>query len=86
MNEMLMLESLFPGGNLEGGIQLANRLDWGLSVQKAADHWVILGGDQVLLRTETREALEAFVYGMGLAYAVIPENIFCKLEAALDNV
>jgi hypothetical protein len=86
MNELLMLESLFPGGNLEGGIQLANRLDWGLSVQKAADHWVVLSGDQVLLRTETREALEAFVYGMGLAYAVIPENIFSELEASLKNV
>lgn len=86
MNEMLMLESLFPGGSLEGGIQLANRLDWGLSVQKAADHWVISSGDQVLLRTETREALEAFVYGMGLAYAVIPESIFSKLEAALEEV
>lgn len=86
MNEMLMLESLFPGGSLKGGIQLANRLDWGLSIQNTADHWVISSGDQVLLRTESREALEAFVYGLGLAYAVLPENIFSELETALNDV
>jgi hypothetical protein len=86
MSEKLMLESLFPGGSLKGGIQFANRLDWGLTVQNAADYWVISSGDQVLLRTESRKALEPFVYGMGLAYAVIPEKIFSELEAALDDV
>jgi len=33
----------------------------------------------LLLRTDTREALEAFLYGLVLAYAVLPEDTFAHL-------
>ncbi len=86
MNDLLMLDRYFPGGKLEGGIALANRLDWGLSVQMAGDSYVVSSGDEPILRTENKDALQAFIYGMGLAYAVLPQELFDSLEAALEEL
>lgn len=86
MNDLLMLEKYFPGGRLEGGIELANRLDWGLTVQMAGEEWVVSSGDQPILRTESKDALQTFIYGLGLAYAVLPEELFISLETALEEL
>jgi hypothetical protein len=86
MNDLLMLEKYFPGEKLEGGIELVNRLDWGLSVQMAGESYVVSSGDEPILRTDTKDALQAFIYGLGLAYAVLPEELFNNLEAALHNL
>jgi hypothetical protein len=86
MNDLLMLERYFPEGKLEGGIELANRLDWGLSVQMAADGYVVSSGDEPILRTESKDALQCFIYGIGLAYAILPEVLFDTLEAALREI
>jgi len=86
MNDLLMLEKYFPGGSLEGGIELANRLDWGLSVLMAGEEYVVSSGDQPILRTESKDALQTFIYGLGLAYAVLPEELFISLEAALEQL
>jgi len=86
MNDLLMLEKYFPGGSLEGGIELANRLDWGLTVQMAGLDYVVSSGDDPILRTENKDALQTFLYGLGLAYAVLPENLFLGLEAALEEL
>ncbi len=49
MNDLLMLEKYFPGGSLDGGIELANRLDWGLTVQMAGLEYVVSSGDDPIL-------------------------------------
>ena len=86
MNELLMLERYFPGGNLEGGIELANRLDWGLSVQMSGVEYVVCSGNEPILRTESKDALQSFIYGLGLAYAILPERLFEALEKALREL
>ena len=86
MNDLLMLERYFPGGKLEGGIELANRLDWGLSVQMSGDDFVVSSGNEPILRTESKDALQSFIYGMGLAYAILPEELFKVLEKALREL
>ena len=86
MNDLLMLERYFPGGNLEGGIELANRLEWGLSVQMAGDDFVVCSGNEPILRTESKDALQTFIYGMGLAYAILPDGVFNSLERAIKEL
>jgi hypothetical protein len=86
MNELLMLERYFPGGNLEGGIELANRLDWGLSVQMSGDDYVVSSGNEPILRTESKDALQTFIYGLGLAYAILPDTVFNALESTLSEL
>ena len=86
MNDLLMLEKYFPGGSLEGGIELANRLDWGLSVQMAGDEFVVSSGSEPIIRTSSKDALQSFIYGLGLAYAVLPDELFSSLEEALEEL
>ena len=86
MNDLLMLERYFPEGNLEGGIELANRLDWGISVKMAGDGYVVSSGDEPILRTEHKDALQSFIYGLGLAYAILPEEVFISLEKTLKEL
>ena len=86
MNDLLMLEKYFPGGSLEGGIELANRLDWGLSVQMSGEGYVVSSGKEPILRTESKDALQSFIYGLGRAYAILPEGLFKSLEKALNEL
>lgn len=86
MNDLLLLDKYFPGGTLEGGIELANRLDWGLAVQMAGLEYVVSSGDQPILRTESKDVLQAFIYGLGLAYAILPEELFLNIESALEEL
>lgn len=48
--------------------------------------YVISSGDEPILRTESKDALQTFIYGLGLAYAVLPEDLFIGLEAALEKL
>lgn len=86
MNDLLMLERYFPEGNLESGIELANRLEWGISVQMAGDRYVISSGDEPILRADSKDALQSFLYGLGLAYAILPEKVFIALEKAIKDL
>jgi len=86
MNDLLMLDKNFPEGNLEGGIQLANRLDWGITVKMAGDGFVVSSGDKPILRVDHKDALQSFIYGLGLAYAILPEEVFISLEKALKKL
>lgn len=86
MNDLLMLERYFPGGTLEGGIELANRLGWGLSAKMSGDGYVVTSGEEVILRVEDKDALQTFYYGLGLAYAILPGNVFETLEKTLKEI
>lgn len=87
MQEMLWLdEHHIPGGTLDGSIDLANQLYWNLTVVEHDQHWFVLGGEKVILKTSSREALEAFLYGLGLAYGVLPDHIFHLLRDALKHI
>ncbi len=82
LQEMPWLDQYhLPGGTLEGGIELANRLEWNMAWGEGNDGWwYVWGGEKTVLKTNSREAAEAFLYGIGLAYGVLPEGIFDRLE------
>lgn len=86
MNDLVMLERYFPGGTLDGGIELANRLGWGLSVRMSGNAYVITSGDEVILRADDKDALQTFYYGLGLAYAILPVEVFKTLEKKLKDI
>lgn len=80
MIDMPWLDRL-PGETPEGALVLANRLYWALEVAEGHGRWVIYAGEDVLLRTDSRESAEAFLYGFGLAYGAIPTEAFLRLES-----
>ncbi len=84
MQELRWLDHL-PGETLEGGIERANELLWNLSVDRHEGRWWVGAGDQTVLVTDARETVDAFLYGLGLAYGVLPDHIFQPLKQAVKD-
>jgi hypothetical protein len=72
MPELTWLDSQV--GSLEQGIELINRFYWNIEIQELDQEWVVKGGELVLLRAENKDSVDAFLYGMALAYSVFPEE------------
>jgi len=60
--------------SVEAAIAATDRLLWNITFVEDKGRQIVFAGDQALLVTDNREVAEAFVYGMGLAYSVIPEH------------
>ena len=82
MHEFRWLNSLHmpPNGTLDDGIALANRLEWHIEWTGNDTVWYVYGGEALLLKTDSEEVAEAFLYGLGLAYSVLPDAVFTSLE------
>ncbi len=64
-----------PSQDFEGALRSLNELGWNLKVEERKEHWLLFAGDSVVFKSTTREVLEAFVYGLALAYAVMPKGL-----------
>lgn len=87
MQELSWLESHF-GGNLKNGIDRINDLKWNLSITKeeGENSWCIFAGESLLYKSVSQESIDVFLYGMGLAYIVLPDDIFTDLKDAVENL
>ena len=75
-----------PDSSIEGGVALANLLYWNITTDHGKGGWIVRGGEKILLWSESRETVDAFLYGLGLAYAALPEEIFERLRENLKRV
>jgi hypothetical protein len=87
MQELCWLERSI--GSIEKAMDLANSLYWNLTVRNyttddGEPRWTVPGGEAVIFRTDSRQAVDAFLYGLGLAYAVLPESIIQHIREELD--
>ena len=83
MRELRWLETHI--GTLDRGIELINSLYWHLSVVQKDSIWLVRSGDQVVLRTDSRETVDAFIYGMALAYSILPHELIKQFVSELNN-
>ena len=74
MQELSMIKAI-PGRNLEGAVDLLNQLKWNIRVAESENTHSVAGGHKLLLKTSSREAVDAFLYGLALAYSVLPKPI-----------
>jgi len=75
MQELRWLDHL-PEGSLDGGIRLLNRLRWFIRFGQSQDgNWVVAAGHCVIFKSDSREAVDAFLYGMSLSYAVMKQEL-----------
>lgn len=74
-------------GSLEDGIQMCNRFHWFLSIAETEvnKRWFVMSGESIIFSADTREAVDAFLYGMSLAYAGIPDPLFDQLVEATKD-
>ncbi|MGB0388823.1 MAG: hypothetical protein ACPGWR_28720 [Ardenticatenaceae bacterium] len=79
MQELVWKDHL-RGETLEGGIDLANQLYWNITVRSNGQTWSVWAGEALILKTDSQEAVDAFLYGLGLAYSVLPGPVFDGLQ------
>ena len=75
-------------GNLEDAQDLVNRFCWNLDVTESDGKWYITTGDEekhVIFSTDSRDAVNSFLYGMALAYNGIPEHLLAPLENGIKE-
>jgi hypothetical protein len=70
----------WPESPLDEGIARANRLYWNLTWGQSPHFCYVWAGEKVLLRTDSKETMEAFLYGMAVAYSIIPDATFEQVE------
>ena len=47
---------------------------WYIEVVEGTNHWTVIAGEKAIFSADTREAVDAFIYGMALAYSVFPQE------------
>jgi len=60
-----------PGNNIEESIDFLDTLSWNIRWGPYKKQWNALAGDRILVETETKRELEAFILGMTIAYDLI---------------
>lgn len=73
-------------GTLDGAIAQANELYWNLSVIQEGRLWLVYAGEDILLQAEAREVVDAFLYGIGLAYGCLPDEVFGPLRESVKRL
>lgn len=73
MQELKWLEVL-PERSLEAGIKLLKELGWNLQVREIDGVFLVNSGHTVLLKTSTRESVDASLYGMAISFSTLPES------------
>jgi hypothetical protein len=67
-------------GSIDEGLQLVNRLGWNIEVKDKEHKWFVLAGEKVILTADNRDAIDAFLYGMALAYSILPDTVIENLR------
>lgn len=85
MHKLPWLDHL-PDDNVQGGIDRANRLYWNITWHAHEARWFVYAGEDLIYTSDARESTEAFLYGLGLAYAVLPDDLFDRLEYGIKRL
>ena len=69
-----------PGKNFNGAVSFLNSLDWNISIVESDDLRKVFAGDRLLLSSSNEREVEAFIFGMALGLAVLPEEILDRVR------
>ena len=72
-------------GTLEDGIALVRSIGWNLVVENHNGKWIVKDGEKAILETDSRDSVDIFLYGMSLAYSVIPGVIIDQLREEFSD-
>ncbi len=83
MQDPAWSSSHFAHDTLHLGLARAEALQWRLNVGQQAGQWVVVHGQATVFTSPSRDAVEAFLYGLSLAYVALPAAAFERLRAAM---
>ncbi|MEO1289321.1 MAG: hypothetical protein AAFV93_16285 [Chloroflexota bacterium] len=75
-------------GTLDDARLIINDFHWFLTVDEIAGQWTVKAGETTILTADSQEAVDAFLYGMALAYKGLPAHLYAKLFSMMagDNI
>jgi hypothetical protein len=85
MVRLMWLEFNTQGESLEVWLKRVNALKWNIGVEKYKDQWIVKSGEQDVFRSDSYEAVEAFLYGLSIAYTIIPDDIFAEFQEKMNS-
>lgn len=57
--------------SLEKALETINEETWQIKIEQDGNNWVVKNRDEILLVTDNKDAVDVFLYGMGLASQVV---------------
>jgi hypothetical protein len=67
-------------GSMEKAVALVNEFCWSISMMEENGVWYVRMKENILFSADSREAVDAFLYGMALSLSGIPEPILTHLR------
>jgi hypothetical protein len=71
---------VIPDGTWQGGVRFLNTLAWNITWGEEHGQWKLWAGDRLLFSANQRSERDAFVLGMTIALAVLPERIIDEIK------
>lgn len=66
-------------GTIDDAEHIINAFHWFLTVEGINGQWTIRSGEKVIFTADSRDAVDAFLYGMALSYKGLPPHLYAKL-------
>jgi hypothetical protein len=66
-------------GTVAAAQDLINAFHWFLAVEQVGEKWQVRSGERVIYTGDSREHVEAFLYGMAVAYRGMSPRLYGKL-------
>lgn len=66
-------------GSINEARTIINEFHWFLNIDQIAGNYTVTTGEKVVFTADSREAVDAFIYGMALAYKGLPPQLYAKL-------
>ena len=73
-------------GTIEDTQHIINAFHWFLTVDEINGQWTIRSGENIIFTADSRDAVDAFLYGMALAYKGLPPHLYAKLFNMIAGV
>ena len=67
------------------GLRCSIGWHWNIEVKVVDGRWLVGAGHKVLLKTESRDAADAFIYGVALAHSLLPRKLLEQLRKQMDS-
>ncbi len=74
----------FMSGDIPEALKILENFWIHVKIEYQNEQWLVWGGDQVMLSCGTQSEAEAFVLGMAINYATLPENLQVEVKKAFS--
>ena len=76
MRDFALEKTHLPGSSFSGALQLLADLHWNVRIEESDAVFYVLKGETIVLKTDSRDAVDTLLYGAALAYLSLPAPIF----------